>query len=344
MRITVTNGFTLASNNETPSTYNTMDFEFAEDMSLVRGPHQIGFGADFIRSYLNGTSGLNASGPFTFNGQVTSGSSGVGLADFLLGKPSALTQATTTLAYDRMNYFGLYVQDTWKLTPRFTVNYGVRWDPYLPLSTKYGWTPHFDPSLFPQNTHSTVFVNAPSGLQFPGDSGYPGRGVAEQRWDNLAPRVSVAWDVQGDGKTSVRAAYGRFFDLPAMNNYVGFGSTPPIGNTTTVNFPSSFANPWTGIPGGNPYPLAVSANSPFINFGTYENFLLNPKTTYSQQWNVSIQRQLGQNWLLAANYVGTAIVHLWGGNQANPGVYIPGSCDQQCHHQPLFHDRECQLS
>ncbi len=325
MRITVTNGFTLASNNETPSTYNTMDFEGTEDMSLVRGAHQIGFGADFIRSYLNGTSGLNASGPFTFNGQVYSGSAGLGLADFLLGKPSAFTQATTTLAFDRMNYFGLYVQDTWKLTPRLTVNYGVRWDPYLPLSTKYGWTPHFDPSLFPQNTHSTVFLNAPSGLLFPGDAGYPGNGVAEHRWNNFAPRVSLAWDVKGDGKTSVRAAYGRFFDLPAMNNYVGFGSTPPIGNTTTVNFPTSFADPWAGVPGGNPYPLGVSKNSPFINFGTYENFVLNPKTTYSQQWNLSIQRQLGQNWLVAANYVGTSIIHLWGGNQANPGINMPGA-------------------
>ncbi|HLK47352.1 MAG TPA: carboxypeptidase regulatory-like domain-containing protein [Bryobacteraceae bacterium] len=337
MRITVTNGFALASNNETPSTYNTMDFEFAEDMSLVRGPHQIGFGADFIRSYLNGTSGLNASGPFTFNGQVSSGSAGLGLADFMIGKPSAFTQATTTLAYDRMNYFGLYLQDTWKLTPRLTINYGLRWDPYLPVSSKYGWTPHFDPALFPQNTHSTVFVNAPSGLLFPGDSGYPGNGVAKHRWDNLAPRVSLAWDVKGDGKTSVRAAYGRFFDLPAMNNYVGFGSTPPIGNTTTVNFPTSFADPWAGIPGGNPYPLGVSRNSPFINYGTYENFLLNPKTTYSQQWNLSIQRQLGQNWLIAANYVGTSIIHLWGGNQIDPGILLPGATAANVNSRRFFY-------
>jgi hypothetical protein len=326
MRISVTNGFTLASNNETPSTYNTYDWEFTNDVSLVRGAHQIGLGVDFIRSYLNGTSGLNASGPFTFNGQVTSGSNGVGLADFLLGKPSAFTQATTTLAYERMNYFGLYAQDAWKATPRLTVTYGLRWDPYLPLSTKYGWTPHFDPALFVQNVHSTVFVNGPAGLLLPGDSGYPGNGVAEHRWNNLAPRIALAWDPKGDGKTSVRAAYGRFFDLPALNNYVGFGSTPPIGNTTTVNFPASFADPWAGIPGGNPYPLTVSRNSPFINFGTYENFLLNAKTTYSQQWNVSLQRQLGANWLVTANYIGNSTIHMWGGNQANPGIYMPGSC------------------
>lgn len=339
MRITVSNGFTLASNNETPSTYNTVDFEFAEDVSLVRGGHQIGLGADFIRSYLNGTSGLNASGPFTFNGQVYSGSAGLGLADFMLGKPSAFTQATTTMAYDRMNYFGLYAQDTWKLTPRLTVTYGLRWDPYLPVSTKYGWTPHFDPSWFTENVHSKVFVNGPAGLLFPGDAGYPGGGVAEHRWNNLAPRVSLAWDPQGNGKTSIRAAYGRFFDLPALNNYVGFGSTPPIGNTTTVNFPASFADPWAGVPGGNPYPLTVSSNSPFINFGTYENFLLNPKTTYSQQWNLSVQRQLGANWLVAANYIGTSIIHLWGGNQANPGIDQPGATPGNVNNRRVLYEQ-----
>ena len=250
----------------------------------------------------------------------------MGLADFLLGKPSALTQATTTLAYERMNYFGLYAQDAWKATSRLTITYGLRWDPYLPLWTKYGWTPHFDTGLFAQNVHSTVFVNAPAGLIFPGDAQYPGNRVAEHRWNNLAPRVALAWDPKGDGKTSVRAAYGRFFDLPALNNYVGFGSTPPIGNTTTVNFPASFADPWAGVPGGNPYPLTVSPNSPFINFGTYENFLLNPKTTYSQQWNLSVQRQLGANWLVTANYIGNSTIHVWGGNQANPGQYMQGSC------------------
>jgi len=114
--------------------------------------------------------------------------------------------------------------------------------------------------------------------------------------------------------------------LPALNNYVGFASTPPIGNTTTVNFPASFADPWQGVPGGNPYPAAVGTNSPFINYGTFENFLLSPKTTYSQQWNLSLQRQLAADWLVTANYVGTSIIHIWGGNQANPGIYIPGSC------------------
>jgi hypothetical protein len=321
-RVTITNGFTLASNNETPSTYNTTNFEFSEDVSLVRGAHQIGFGADFIRGYLNGSSGLNASGPFTFSGGV----SGLGLADFLIGKPSAFTQATTTLVYDRLNYMGLYLQDAWKATSRLTISAGLRWDPYLPMEAKYGWTGHFDPALFTQGAHSAVYVKAPAGLIFPGDSAYPGDAVANHRWNNFAPRLGIAWDPRGDGRTSIRAAYGRFFDIPALNNYIGFSQSSPFGNNTTVPFPASFANPWQGIAGGNPYPLAISKNAPFINFGSQENFLFDAKTTYSQQWNLSVQRQIGTDWLVSANYVGSSTIHIWGGDQANPGVYTPGSC------------------
>jgi hypothetical protein len=320
-RIAITNGFSIASNNETPSTYNTTDFEATDDVSFVRGSHQVAAGADFIRGYLNASSGLNASGPFTFSGATT----GLGLADFLLGKPSAFTQATTTLAYDRMNYFGAYVQDSWKVTSRLTVNYGVRWDPYLPVTTKYGWLGHFDPVLFAQNVHSSVYTKAPAGLVFPGDPQYSGDGASQSRMNNFAPRLALAWDPQGNGKTSIRAAYGRFFDLPAFNNYIGFSQAPPFGNNTTINFPASFANPWQGIPGGNPYPLTLTKDAPFINYGAFENFPTRPKTTYSQQWNLSIQRQLGADWLVSINYVGNNTMHIWGGNQANPGVYIPGS-------------------
>ena len=321
-RVAITGGFNIASNNETPSTYNTTDYEFTDDVSLIRGAHQIGFGADYIRGFLSAYSGLNASGPFTFAGTVL----GSGLADFLLGRPSAFTQATATLGYDRSNYFGAYVQDNWKLSSRLTVGYGVRWDPYLAVTSKYGWLNRFDPALFAQNVRSTVYTNAPAGLQFVGDQNFSGSGVANARYNNFAPRLSLAWDPKGDGKTSVRAAWGRFFDLPGFNNYIGIAQSPPFGNNTTVTNPASFANPWQGVPGGNPYPLTLSKAAPFINFGAYENFTPNPKTTYVQQWSLSIQRQLGTNWLAQANYVGNNTVHVWGGNQVNPGVYISGGC------------------
>jgi hypothetical protein len=327
MRLAIPGGFNIAGTNATPSTYNTTGFQFSEDISMVRGAHQIGVGADWIKSFLTGTSLLNATGPFTFNGQVT----GLGLADFMLGQPSSFTQAGgPSLAYQRMNYVGLYVQDSWKAFSRLTLSGGIRWDPNLPAYTKYGWTSHFDPALFAQGVRSSQYTYAPAGLIFPGDPGYPGKSVSNKRFNNFAPRVSVAWDPQGNGRMSVRAAYGIFYDLPAQDNYVGFAQAPPFSSTTTIPYPTTFvpgefANPWANQPGGNPYPLNISRDTPFIKFGSYENFLLDPRTTYSQQWNLSLQRQIGVDWLVQANYLGTHIVHLWGGNQINPGVYIPGS-------------------
>ena len=326
IRMTVSGGFNIAGGNATPSTYNTADFQLAEDINMVRGAHQFGFGADWIRSYLNGISKFNATGPFTFSGQVT----GLGLADFLLGQQSAFTQAGgPSLAYQKMDYAGLYVQDTWKVSSRLTASFGVRWDPYLPVSTKYGWTSHFDLASFIQGVHTSQYTKAPAGLLFPGDSGYPGTSVSNKRLNNFAPRIALAWDPQGNGRMSVRAAYGIFYDLPAQNNYIAFAQAPPFSNQTTLTYPSSyvakeFDNPWGS--GGNPYPTSPSKDSTFVKFGSFENFPLDPRTTYSQQWNLSLQRQIGTNWLVAGTYLGTHIVHMWGGNQVNPGVYISGTC------------------
>jgi hypothetical protein len=95
MRFSVTSGFNIAGTGATPSRYNTTGFQFNEDLSMIRGAHQIGFGANWIHGELNGVSQLNATAPFTFNGQIT----GHGLADFMVGRPSALTQGTSSLGY-----------------------------------------------------------------------------------------------------------------------------------------------------------------------------------------------------------------------------------------------------
>ena len=269
--------------------------QLAEDLSLIRGKHQISVGFDWVHGELNGVSKLNATGPFTFNGQVY----GLGLADFMMGKPSALTQGSPSLGYYRLNYIGLYAQDAWKATSRLTLNAGLRWDPNFGVhANKNGYIPHFDPNLFAQGLHSSVYVNAPAGLIFPGDAGYPGLKVMHSDLMNFAPRVGLAWDPKGDGRLSVRAGYGIFYDLLSLNNYIGLAQAPPFGNNVTLNFPASFENPWQGQLGGNPFPASISSTSPFVNFGGFENFILNPKTEYSQQWNLSIQRQIGQDWLI----------------------------------------------
>ena len=208
-----------------------------------------------------------------------------------------------------------------------TLDAGMRWEPGLPVYSKNEYVLHFDPNAFAAGTKSAVYVNAPAGLTFPGDAGYPGNSVGNKRWKNFAPRVGLAWDPKGDAKTSLRAAYGIFYDLPSLNYYIGFAQSPPFGNNVTIQNPPSFANPWQGFAGGNPFPRVLTKESTFINFGGYETMPLDPKSTYSQQWNLSVQRQVGTNWLVSTNYVGTNIVHLWGGNQVNPAVFLGlGSC------------------
>src|SRR2546430_6645881 len=106
----------------------------------------------------------------------------------------------------------------------------------LPISvySKNGYFVHFDPGAFAQGEKSSVYVNAPAGLTFPGDAGYPGNSAGFNRYSNFAPRVGLAWDPKGNGQMSVRAAYGIFYDLPALNYYIGFAQSPPFGNNVTI--------------------------------------------------------------------------------------------------------------
>jgi hypothetical protein len=320
-RITVTNGFTVGSTSSTESIYNTTSFQFAEDISLIRGRHQIGFGANWIHAELNGSSKLNAVAPITFNGQVTN----LGLADFLIGKPSQFQQSNPTTLFYRSNYLGFYLQDAWKATSRLTVNYGVRWDPYIPEYFKDGAMAHFDKKLFDQNVRSVVFKKAPVGVMFPGDPGYPGKSVANHELLKFAPRVGLAWDPHGDGSMSIRAAYGIFYNMPNLAHYSGFAQISPFGTNVVLPFPASFADPWQSQPGGNPFPFVLSPDTVFPAAGQFITFPLNPKLQYQNQWNLSVQKQIGADWLVASNYVGSNVIHLWGGREINPAVYIAGS-------------------
>src|SRR5207249_2302053 len=142
-----------------------------DDVSWIKGTHQFGFGGGIYQQRLNYWSGVNAVGAATFDGSRSGQAAGQGtiLADFLLGLPTTFNQGTAYGFYTRQFYDSLYVQDSWKIHPRLTLNYGVRWEPYLSPYNNRGENEHFDLELFKQNVHSKVLVNAPAGLVFPGD-------------------------------------------------------------------------------------------------------------------------------------------------------------------------------
>jgi len=318
-----TGSLNLFTAQATPGITNSTLYQFSEDLTNARGAHQIGFGVNLTHQMMNYTSSTNAPGSFSFTGVNT----GTGLSDLMTGKANSYTQSRITNEYFRQNYIGLYLQDTWKATSHFTLNGGVRWEPYRSPYDKAGKGAFFDKTRFDQGMVSSIYPNAPAGVYFQGEGGIPDTNAWQaNNWKRFAPRLGLAWDPKGDGLTVIRAAYGIFFDFPHMHQYGGKRDTAPKGASIVVNSPS-LDDPWASVPSGNPYPIALDKNSPFPLSGVYTVFPFNLKKPYLNQWNVSIQHQFGANWLVSGNYIGSNIIHMLYRYEADPAVFVPGVGD-----------------
>jgi hypothetical protein len=323
LRMNVAGGFTVT--NGLPTATPTLVGQVTDDISILRGDHQFGIGANYIYSKYDPESFTSAAGNTSFNGSVT----GLGLADFMLGRANQFTAGTPTGAKMRSNYFGVYFQDSWRLSPNVTLNAGIRWDPYFPAYSGPGQITHFDRARFDAGLKSVVFPNAPAGLIFTGDDGMPGKSVARRDLWNFAPRVGVVWDPQGEGRQTLRLAYGRLYDLPHLQTYTGLAQMSPWGNSIVVNnLPKGWDDPWAGTAGGDPIPRLLqgpSVDSIFPLGGNYTTYPLDLQATAVDQWNISYQHQIAADWMVSANYIGSVTNHIWGTNQINPAIYIPGA-------------------
>jgi hypothetical protein len=323
--INITGDFQSAGGFATPGLVATTTYQFSDDFSLVKGAHQMQFGANYIRPMQATTFCVYCNGLFTFNGQLT----GNAMADFMSGSLGSFTQINVSHDNEKWRYIGLYAQDNWKLNSHLTVNLGLRWEPYLNGRLLNGQVSHFDMAKFLGNVHSSVFPNAPAGTLYPGDPEFDtGERPNHTSWANIAPRFSLAWDPKGDGKTLIRASWGMFYDMPHTLFYYNYATEPLWGSSITqINPPGGFANPWLGYPGGNPFPTSQNKNTTYPTAGYYESVPLNVSNTYVEQWNLTIQRQVTASWLLKASYLGSNIVHLWTDQELNPAVYVPGNCN-----------------
>jgi Carboxypeptidase regulatory-like domain/TonB dependent receptor len=317
------NGSFSTSQVPTPGKANTVVFQASDDVSIARGTHQFGVGFNYIHSLMNYVQGSFASGQFIFNGSNV----GLPMADMMVGRPSQWQQSQVSAQNYRQNYIATYLQDTWKANSHLTLNLGVRWEPYIPPYDKNGNIALFDKSWYDQGIHSSTFKNAPVGLLFTGiDSGAPNTNSLNTKdWRHVAPRVGLSWDPKGDGLTVVRAAYGMFFDYPHFSEYSGLKDTPPRGARVTVtNPPGGFDDPWAGA-GGSPFPIVIDPNVPFPLNGGYTVFPHDLKKPYMQQWNLSIQRQVGSDWLVSGSYLGNNVIHMLFLHDGNPAIYMPGA-------------------
>jgi hypothetical protein len=189
---------------------------------------------------------------------------------------------------------------------------------------------HFDREAMRTGVRSNRFKNTPAGLFFSSDPGFPGQQGMYNQWRNLSPRVGLAWDVAGDGRTSVRSSIGTFYDYPDMYYQIGLNNAPPWQNRTQTR-DVRLDDPWAGWPGGDPHPVQYGKNvssdiewQPFSIVTAMDYDSPNARVTH---WNLSVQRQIGEQWLISANYIGNATRHLWGTQPINPGVFIPGNAD-----------------
>jgi len=301
-QITVSGFFTLTNSIGGP-TAGTNFYSVRDVFSWFKGRHALKFGGEVSLNKDIQQTLLNNYGVFTFNNSVTKNA----LGDFEIGIPSAVTQDAPVTGYTNSWYTALFVQDDYRIHPRVTFNLGLRWDIQTPPTDPYN---RVDTYVFGRK--STVNPSAPTGQLLYGDPGVE-RGVVSTSFAHLSPRLGLAWDPFGDGKTSIRVAGGIFYgsisgnEWNTMTNYQPFATRLTFTNinsktsSTGVPLGASLSNPYNAFVGGNPFPYKGTYVTGGGIMGVSQDF----SWPYSYQLNFSVQRQITTDLAVTAGYVGT---------------------------------------
>jgi hypothetical protein len=329
------NNFSLGVPPDALRQYNNT-FQVLDNVTKIFGTHTVQFGANLHYNQINERNYDCYDACFGFNGSET----GLDFADYLIGAPDSFVQASQQLLDSRSKYYGFYGQDSWRVSRNLTFNYGLRWE---------AATPWYDT----QNKLETVvageqslaFPGAPTGLVVPGDPGIP-RTLGPTKYTNFGPRIGFAYapDVSdgflgkllgASGKTSIRAGFGIFYSsIEDATGFVEVGDAP-YGNYYSVSsteLATPFVDRPSGISAGQKFPFVfpptnVSPKNPDTTFnwaaatpiGGSDYYYYKNKMPYVQEWELSLQRQLGTATVLTVNYVGTVGRQLLTFEESNPG-------------------------
>jgi len=319
--LSVTGFFSAASTHF--GDFNRGDWTFRESVTKMRGRHQLIFGGEVVRLIQDITNSNTQSGSFTFGARLSNSN----LADFLLGAANTFIQGAGQYQNMRGNKYSLFVQDNWRTTPKLTLNLGVRWEPWFPYTELYNRVPCFSPGQ-----KSVVYTNAPVGIIYGGDPGCPeGKGAANEPI-NLAPRLGFAYSL--GQKFVVRGGVGLYYMIPPSRIFNGPNGVAPFLPRYQLTGNISFQDPYGSFGLANPFPAEFVADSggrarkdvpitvPTQIYGSFTGLY---RVTTLGTWNLTLERQLGSDWLLSAAYVGSGGYHLAGTYQMNPATYVAGA-------------------
>ncbi len=352
-------GFAIGNGweGELPQVGNS--FMWADNLTWVKGNHQLKFGVDVRRDRFDQTLYYNVSGDFTFNSSTENSLfSSNNYPGYLLGLADSYTQGSAQRENVRTTGFYVFAQDSWKINPSLTLNYGLRWELDTPLTDVLHHVQTFRPgqnsTVYPcqltadEQTSFGVSTCAdagvePTGLVVPGDSGVP-NGLTQTYYKAFAPRIGIAYSPNftsgtlgklfgSNGKTSIRSGWGLFYNPMEQLVLEQFGAEPPFGGSTFL--PATFfntpfisqsgtvsPNPFNGILSPTPgSPQDWSSFRPMLLFGDFQPHM---RTQYTAQYNLTIQRELARDIVLQLGYVGSQGHRLLASHDIDPAN--PQSC------------------
>jgi len=298
-----------------------------DNVTKVLGRHTLKAGFAFSHYEKDENQGRGLNGAYSFygfdpNGQYTFEQE---WANFLLGNVANFSQTSAPPSADILqNLIEWFAQDEFRVRSNLTLTYGFRWSFFRQPTDGHGHLSAFDPQSFDHAAVPSIDIKTgmflpgtvtpiTNGVIFGGQNSPYGDAIAQQNNFNIAPRLGLAWDPFGRGRTSIRAGYGIFFDNPQKTMYeAGVFYNPQLVNNLSISN-TNLTSPAAAAPDINLLPNWITGIAP------------NWKQPYSQQWNLDFQQQISGSTVVGIGYCGNRGLHLPGLmdiNEPRPGAYL----------------------